>query len=162
MIWAHRGNSGDSSTAGTVGRFYENTESSVLDCIKKGFGVEIDVWVKKGKLYLGHDEDYLKEVDSDFLITYSTWLLIHCKNKKAVKFFRNWNFSITEDQTFHIFTHDQDTFAFTSEGYMICYGTKPPKLKNPSTCIIMLPERFSIEVPKGYSVCTDYPEKYSV
>lgn len=149
MIFAHRANIG-----GPTSVYHENSETAILERIENGFGVEIDVWFKKNKLYLGHDEDFLNEIDLGFLQDNMDWLLIHCKNKKAVKFFSN------SDDYFHWFTHDQDTFAFTSEGYMICYGTKPPKLKNPSTCIIMLPERFSIEVPKDYSVCTDYPERY--
>ena len=151
MIFAHRGN-----IDGPTSVYYENSETAILECIEKGFGVEIDIWVKNKKFYLGHDESFLQETDLGFLQDNMDWLLIHCKNKRAVKFFSN------SDGYFHWFTHEQDEFAFTNEAHIICYGTKPPKLKNPSTCIIMLPERFSIEVPKGYSVCTDYPEKYVV
>ncbi len=154
MIFAHRNNTSED--------YAENSKDGILRCIELGYGAEIDIWVKNKKLYLGHDEYNLTEIEEDFLSQYDESLLIHCKNKKAVKFFMD------SDKWFQWFVHDQDCFSFTNQGLLICYGIKPPKLnryrsltsKSTVDCIVMLPERFSIEVPKGYSVCTDYPERY--
>ena len=45
---SHRGNINGNN-------FLENNPDYISETIGKGFDVEIDLWVKKGQLYLGHD-----------------------------------------------------------------------------------------------------------
>ena len=50
VLIAHRGN--------TDGRFesYENEPNYIDKALKKGYDVEIDIWVIEGNFYLGHDK----------------------------------------------------------------------------------------------------------
>lgn len=86
----------------------ENHPDQIKLCIKQGYDVEIDVWVKNSKFYLGHDEP---QYNIDFIFLWDTpGLWIHCKNIEALQicslpFYKLNYFSINKDD-----------FAITSKG----------------------------------------------
>ena len=55
MIYiSHRGNLDGKSEKD------ENNPEYVMNAVKKGFDVEIDVWFKEGNFFLGHDDPKFK------------------------------------------------------------------------------------------------------
>ena len=57
---AHRGNINGKNKS------KENSPSYILDAIKQGYDVEIDLWVDNDDFWLGHDEPQYK-INIDFL-----------------------------------------------------------------------------------------------
>lgn len=47
---SHRGN------VNSKNQEYENNPKYILEAISLGFDVDVDIWLYKTKLYLGHDE----------------------------------------------------------------------------------------------------------
>jgi hypothetical protein len=78
LIIAHRGNLNGPSED-------ENSPNVILETIKR-FYCEVDLWVTRDQLYLGHDGPRYK-IDSSFL--QSDRLFIHAKNLDAVKYLKN-------------------------------------------------------------------------
>lgn len=120
----------------------ENSISKIEKTIKK-FDCEIDLWIWKNKLYLGHDKPQY-EVDKKFLYKNINKLWIHAKNKKAVDFLHKTNL--------HWFWHDNDTMTLTSKNYIWVYPNN--FFKNGITVI----KDDTIEFPKYImGICTDNP-----
>lgn len=133
---AHRGN-----LEGPNQRF-ENEPSYIVEALKEGFDVEVDVWLMEDKLYLGHDiPEYL--VGLNFLKNDKFWC--HCKNIEALQFLMKNNV--------RCFFHDTDDATLTSDGYIWTYPGK--HLTENSICV--MPERTSWEI-KSYvaGVCSDF------
>jgi hypothetical protein len=133
---AHRGN-----LEGPNQRF-ENEPSYIIEALNEGFDVEVDVWLLKDKLYLGHDiPEYL--VGLNFLKNDKFWC--HCKNIEALQFLMKNNV--------RCFFHDTDDATLTSDGYIWTYPGK--HLTENSICV--MPERANWNVPKNIAgVCSDY------
>lgn len=133
---AHRGN-----LKGPNQRF-ENEPSYIIEALKEGFDVEVDVWLMEDKLYLGHDmPEYL--VGLNFLKSDKFWC--HCKNIEALQFLIKNNI--------RCFFHDTDDATLTSDGYIWTYPGK--HLTENSICV--MPERTNWEI-KSYvaGVCSDF------
>ena len=91
---AHRGNYSGSN------KEKENSIDYIINAIKNGYDVEIDIRKIDNNLYLGHDHpQYI--VNLDFLLNYSQFLWIHCKNIEALTYLINYN-------ELNIFGHDYD------------------------------------------------------
>jgi glycerophosphoryl diester phosphodiesterase len=74
---AHRGNiNGKINTR-------ENTQLYIQEAIDKGYDVEVDVWYKDNKFWLGHDYPEIK-TDLNWLLKRQDSLWVHCKNFKAL------------------------------------------------------------------------------
>lgn len=133
---AHRGN-----LEGPNQRF-ENEPSYIIEALKEGFDVEVDVWLIENKLYLGHDiAEYL--VGLNFLKNDKFWC--HCKNIEALQFLMKNNI--------RCFFHDTDDATLTSDGYIWTYPGK--HLTENSICV--MPERSNWNIPKDIAgVCSDY------
>jgi hypothetical protein len=143
-IFAHRGNL-DGNSGGN-----ENKPIYLLKAIEKGFGVEVDVWVKEDKIYFGHDEPEY-EVDKEFIDKISPNAIFHAKNVEAL----NW----LQESKHHYFWHNQDDYTMSSRGIVVVYpGKKPPSYGS----IISLPELHDQDPysSKCYGVITDYPFNY--
>lgn len=108
---------------------YENNPGVLSRVIKQGYSVEIDVWVKNGNLYLGHDEPEW-EISDQFLKTNYQQLLIHCKNDEAL--FRLNTISILE-----LFTHADDPFTLSSKNVILIHPHTVTKLRRG---ILIMPE----------------------
>jgi len=124
----------------------ENKIDTILDCIKKGYQVEIDVRMIEDKLYLGHDNpDYL--VSENFLLDNKEYLWIHCKNFEALSYLTKLKLNT--------FFHDKDNYVLTSKGIIWSY----PGNKVDLNTICVMPEwnedvKFFKKECLG--VCSDY------
>lgn len=140
-IIAHRGNINGRQPA------RENTHDYIIESMSQ-FDVEIDIWLKKSELYLGHDKPEEK-TNLDFLLKYSNKLWIHCKNIEALDFLKNFDLNC--------FGHDFDRFVLTSKGFIFTY----PKSKQSKWSVLVdLNGDSEAENIDCFGICTDYPIKY--
>jgi hypothetical protein len=144
MIYiAHRGN--------TNGKFesYENEPNYIDMAIKRGFDVEIDVWLVNNLLYLGHDTPQYG-VDFRWFRDRISKIWVHCKNVEAILYFKDC------DYDFNYFWHENDTLTITSQGYLWVYPGKQP-IKD---SIAVMPELNDDNTEYCLGICSDYIEKY--
>lgn len=133
----------------------ENRPDYIDNAIQLAYDVEIDIWVKKDVLYLGHDEPQY-EIDLDWLFSRKERLWVHCKNIEAMEHLYNTNLNY--------FWHDADTMTLTSKGHIWAYPGKQP-IKN---SIAVMPEikrkltglQEDLSVCSG--VCSDYIQNYKI
>lgn len=132
---------------------YENKINPIELFTSNKKNVEIDVWLIGDSFYLKHDTPnvYTVKVTSDWLIKQRKYLLFHAKNVMALE----WAL----DNKFHCFSHEEDSYAFTSKGLLIVYpGKFIPNLPN---VIVMLPELSGRDLPIDiFGICTDFVENY--
>ena len=126
----------------------ENNPSYIEYALDKGFHVEIDVWFKEKKFYLGHD-DPIYEVNIDFLNKKNIWA--HAKNIDALNELVKLNI--------HCFWHQSDDVVLTSKGYL---WTFPGKFLT-SNSIEVMPETNTkiiknIKVSNCAGICSDFIE----
>jgi hypothetical protein len=139
---AHRGNlSGPNQET-------ENTPEAIDNAISKGFDSEIDVWIFKGKLFLGHDAPSI-EIEENWINIRRQFLWVHCKNTEALSYFT--------ENGFNCFFHDVDAYTLTLHGYVWAYPGMPASGKK---CIAVMPEYVSdvmeYDLSKYFGVCSDY------
>lgn len=159
---AHRGNLNGSNSK------EENSISYILEALRLGLDVEIDVRYVDDKLYLGHDE-IQEEIDLNFLFIYHDKLWIHCKTIETLQYLR---FCHTDrviqsqySKYLNFFFHDRDFATLTSRNYIWIH---PLAIGNFNSyayvdSIIVLPENGNMkyeEITKFYGACTDIPMRY--
>lgn len=111
-----------------------------------GFDVEIDVWLRDGRPFLGHDGPRTP-VDVSTLLDERVWC--HAKAPDALDFL----LSIGS----HCFFHEGDEVTLTSRGVILTLVGRVPI---PSS-ICMLPEaRYVDRLPDCAGICSDYAEKF--
>jgi hypothetical protein len=141
---SHRGNvNGKSSER-------ENTSSYIQEAISGGYDVEIDIWIKKSKIYLGHDGPE-QNISLEWLTNRKDKLWIHCKSLEALTFFNECNVS------FNYFFHDSDEATLTSKGFIWVYPGKQP-VKN---SIAVMPEINDDNFADCIGVCSDFIQNYT-
>jgi hypothetical protein len=125
----------------------ENTVPYIDIALKKGFDVEIDIWLVDNQLYLGHDKPE-NVINIEYLSNDNLWC--HCKNIEA--------FELLLSHKIHCFYHTTEDVILTSRGYVWTYPNK--LLINNSICV--LPEIVSVSqnLFKCSGICSDYVEKY--
>ena len=123
----------------------ENNPEYIVNALKKGFDVEIDVWFKNSNFYLGHDNPKYK-IEKKFLENNQFWC--HAKNTEAIYEMSKINC--------HYFWHQEDDYTITSKGIIWTYPGKL-LLKN-SICV--LPELFDKQILNCLGICSDYIQKY--
>lgn len=140
---SHRGN--------INGRFesWENEPTYIDLAISKGYDVEVDIWVKDGIVYLGHDKPQYG-IDFRWIRDRLTKLWVHCKNVEAVVFFNECGYPV------NYFWHEKDTLTLTSQNYIWVYPNKQP-IKN---SIAVLPELYNDDTSQCLGICSDFIEKY--
>lgn len=126
----------------------ENTYDYIFAAIDKGYNVEIDVWVKNNKIFLGHDNPE-HPCSIEFLGYQFSQLWIHAKNIEAAEFLSNY-------KQLNWFWHQEDTITLTSKGYIWAYPGKQPIKKS----IAVMPELFNDSIDSCIGICSDYIEKY--
>ena len=128
----------------------ENHPDYIMEAIKAGYDVEIDVWFKEGKFYLGHDEpQYL--FPYDLLNGYHNKLWIHCKDMDSLS---NLNELDSSGQKLNYFSHENDLGVLTSKGYIWSANVY-------KRGILVMPEMFNKEPNEDTSgICSDYIIKY--
>ena len=103
---SHRGNINGNN-------FLENNPDYISETIGKGFDVEIDVWVKNGQLYLGHDYTQYP-IHINFLKNDKLWC--HAKSLQALE--------VMIEEGVHCFWHQEDDFTLTSRQFIWTYPNK--------------------------------------
>ena len=145
ILISHRGN------VDSIQSERENTKEYILEAIERGFYVEIDVWMKNGSLFLGHDNPE-NEVSVDWLNRFGNKLFIHSKNYSAFCYFMYEN------------SVSIPTFYHTIEDHVIIGNTNLVWSHNLKECnersIIPLLDKESIKEINKYSnvygVCSDF------
>lgn len=127
----------------------ENHPAQIMKAISEGYECEVDLWVKEGQLFLGHDEPTY-QVNYTFLAGRPLW--IHAKNLDALYWLRN------NHKKFNYFWHENDRFTMTSEGYIWTYPGNI--LTNHSICVMpewnLPPDQITNFQSNCYGVCSDY------
>lgn len=127
---------------------YENHPVYIDTALDSGYDVEIDIWMKEGILFLGHDRpDY--GITQKWLNERRNKLWIHCKNIEAVEWFNIIS-------GFNYFWHETDTVTLTSHGYIWAYPGKQPIKQS----IAVLPELYKDDISECTGVCSDFIKKY--
>lgn len=147
MRWIlHRGNNNGPNTI-------ENNPIKLLSLIENCYEIEIDLWYRDNRFYLGHDfPEY--EIEEEFLEQNGLW--IHCKDAKTLEYV-NLN-----KRYLHYFYHTNEDYVLTSKGYIWCFVGKPA-LEN---SVVVMPEKalsyYTYEelISKNCIVCSDYLEDY--
>lgn len=89
----------------------ENHPLEIVQCLRLGFEVEVDVWLENGQWSLGHDRPQYS-VDFDFLNRPQLWLHV-----------KNWHAADKLLELYHLgydlnfFDHNKDDRTLTSKGY---------------------------------------------
>ena len=143
---AHRGN------IDGIQREYENRPDYIEYALNFGFDCEVDVRVRDGKLFLGHDEPQY-ELSIDWLEKHHTKLWLHCKDIEVIEKFNQLD---SRGMYLHYFWHEHDTLTITNRGYLWVYPGKQPITGS----IAVLPELNNDDVSKCYGVCSDVIVKY--
>jgi glycerophosphoryl diester phosphodiesterase len=135
ILIAHRGNTNGPNTK------LENSPEYISKALREGFHVEIDVWFKDGKWFLGHDgPDY--EIEVTFLKQSGLWC--HCKNLEALVELRKLHV--------HCFYHEDDNYTLTSKGIVWGHYKSPP----PPHGIYVMKDKDLKHYPDCLGVCSDY------
>lgn len=146
MRWIlHRGNNSGPMSI-------ENEPNKILELLKD-FEVEIDLWYKDNKFYLGHDTPQ-HEIDELYLENDGLW--IHCKDAQTLEYMN------TNKKYLHYFYHTNEDYVLTSHGYIWCYIGKPALYNS----VVVMPEKainsysWNELEKKECIVCSDYVEEY--
>jgi hypothetical protein len=144
ILISHRGNINGRS------ELYENSPNYIDSAIKKGYDVEVDIWLSNGNFYLGHDNPQY-EISLEWLSERKDNLWIHCKNIESIE-----KFNILNDN-YNYFWHQEDTVTLTSKNFMWAYPGNQP-IKN---SISVLPELFNDNTSECIGICSDYIQNYN-
>jgi hypothetical protein len=128
----------------------ENHPEYIVEALKQGYDVEIDVWFKDNKFMLGHDEPQY-EFPFELIDQAYPKLWIHCKNIDALS---KLNELDPNGSKVNYFWHENDLGVLTSKSYI--WSTN---LINNG--ILVMPELFDrqpIETTMG--ICSDYIKNY--
>lgn len=130
----------------------ENSPEYILEAIEAGYDVEIDLRIKNGELWLGHDKPQYK-ISLEWLERNSDYLWIHCKDFEALSFMSS------QRTSFHFFFHEKESFTLISNGLIWAHCLADADKQ----CIIPLLSKEDLTVydfmkHKVCGVCTDYPK----
>lgn len=121
----------------------ENSPAYIDEALDSGYDVEVDVWHKNDRFYLGHDSAEHK-VPVGWFLHRSNKLWIHCKNHEAFRILLRY-------QSLNIFWHQTDDFALTSKGYVWCY----PGIGPLDRSVAVMPELDAPNLDKYDAICSD-------
>lgn len=133
----------------------QNTPDLIDYAIHRGFHVEVDVYVYRDGLWLGHDAPFGllindgTETNPEWLTARADKLFIHCKNIGAFKLLMDF-------KELNLFMHDKDPLTITTRGNVWVH---PDTFAPPGT-IQCAPMVYSIPESRGLlGVCSDYVAK---
>lgn len=125
----------------------ENNPNYIIQALNLGFDVEIDVWYKKEKWYLGHDEPMYGPIEESFLKNQKIWW--HCKNPLAL-------YNLLQKKV-NCFWHTNELHVLTSQNHI--WTLVNEELIPSSICV--LPEKgYKGDIKKCYGICSDFIIKY--
>lgn len=132
----------------------ENHPDYIKKALDLGYDVEVDVWYKNNKFYLGHDEPQY-EISKELLSNSKLWC--HAKNIEVLNKINEFYHIDYFFTTINCFWHQNDDYTLTSHGYIWTYPNKPI-LQN---CIAVLPELYpDWDISKAIGICSDYISRY--
>ena len=130
----------------------ENKLSTIDIAIKKGFDVEVDIWVVENKIYLGHDYENTVKIDFQYIEEHKNFFWIHAKNFEALKFLSE----LSRKKEFNYFRHQEDNYTLTSQNIPWIY----PGCEPISSGILVMPENvmdiYNFKNINVKGVCSDY------
>ncbi len=86
--------------------------------LKAGYGVEVDVRVRQGKFYSGHDEPiWLLPLEKFYNFANQRFFLFHAKDLQTFQFLHN-----NKMDGLHFFFQDKDDICLSSWGYFILHS----------------------------------------
>ena len=138
ILIAHRGN-----INGSIPEL-ENKPEYINKALKLGYDVEIDVWFKNNKYYLGHDKPQY-EVNINFLKNKKLWC--HAKNILALS-------NMIEEKNIHCFYHDNDAVVLTSRNFLWTFPGN--YLTKKSICVESNKKNIEGIDDICYGLCSDY------
>lgn len=104
----------------------ENQPNNIEASIQLGFEAEVDLRIRDGEPWLGHDNEQYK-VSANWLERYYESLWIHCKTIDALEYCHN-------SKVFNYFSHESDGYVVTSAGFIWAY---PGNLGKKGTILVM-------------------------
>lgn len=128
----------------------ENHPDYILNALRQGYEVEIDVWYTN-QLMLGHNTPQYKIDEYLFFITWGQRLWFHCKNIEAINYLKNPSYTYL-----NYFWHENDTITLTSQNYVWAYPGKQPIVNS----IAVMPEIYNDDTSQCIGICSDYIKKY--
>lgn len=141
---SHRGNLNGKN------KLLENSPEYIDLALSMGYDVEIDVWIKEGIIYLGHD-DAQHIIDIIWLKERVDNLWVHCKNIESVVYFKNIEYG------FNYFWHQSDDITLTSKNYLWTF----PGKQITEYSIAVLPEIVSNwNIKSCMGICSDFINRY--
>ena len=149
LIIAHRANiSGPAPET-------ENSPQAIREALDLNFHVEVDVWMVKNRVYLGHDAPKY-HVDEPLALLKRPEVWAHAKNHAALV----WCLG----NGIRTFAHDADPYVFTSDGYIWCHLHLPPPESGYTDrhIVVRNAEHYvsPVVLRLAGGVCTDYPMMY--
>lgn len=147
---AHRGN-----LTGKIPE-RENHPDYILEAIKQGYDVEIDVWYEIGNgFFLGHDKQQY-DVKLSWLQKHKDYLWCHAKNLDALN-------QLINHTEINSFWHQQDDYTLTTHNFIWTYPNKRTISFNFKQIILLLDWNDHIDIQCG-GICSDdiilYKNKY--
>ena len=140
IIISHRGNLEGPSES-------ENSLKAIDDALCLGFDIEIDVWYKSEKLFLGHDKPQ-HLIDLKYLEERKDNLWIHCKDLESLFFFSR------KDVQLEYFWHQTDKYTLTRNNFIWTYPNEMITTKS----VAVLPSSVEeVLMHNPYGICTDHP-----
>ena len=148
IIISHRGN-----LAGPD-KSRENKLFAIRECLDLGYDVEMDVWLRDEKYYLGHDGPDGEEVPFTLLAHKGVW--VHAKTPETFAKLSSfgargiWNM-------INAFYHTTEGVVLTTRGYLWCHSNTPIPGKSSVIVHPVRPEHL-----EAYAICTDTPQAFSL
>ena len=141
---SHRGN------VSGVDSEKENTIETIGLAIDDGFDVEIDLWFKNKKFYLGHDEPN-NEIDLKYLLENSEVLWCHAKTILTLN-------ELLKHTQINCFFHQKDDVTLTSHNHIWTY---PEQLLTEHSILLKFDLDGDYELPVNIiGICSDYIKYY--
>jgi len=131
----------------------ENKPSQIINAIQKGYEVEIDVWFKDKKFYLGHDEPQY-DFPFELLEKFYTKLWVHAKSFETLNKLKDIDY---DGNYLNYFWHQSDDYVLTSKGYIWTFPNK--FLSYNSICVKPEIQKEKV-ISDCAGICTDFPIKY--
>ena len=138
-LLAHRGN--------LKGPSPRENHPDYLDLALQKYDVELDVRMKNGDLYLGHDVAQY-QITTGWLYKRRKKLWVHCKDYESLSHLINTGINV--------FYHEKENYTVISNGVLWCHDLSKA---DENSIVPLLSEKDLLilrDMPKIYGVCSDY------
>jgi 3-deoxy-D-manno-octulosonate 8-phosphate phosphatase (KDO 8-P phosphatase) len=143
---AHRGNIAGPNPES------ENKIDYLLKALSLGFDIEVDVRLKEGKLYLGHDVEQ-EQIESSFLKNKRVWT--HCKDIESFNY-------LLQFKDINCFYQNNEDIVLTSRGFVWHHSSNTNFGKKSIGVCLDYNQDFDNNISSMYGLCSDYVGSYTV